>query len=278
MAPEEQNADFVQLYNTSEIDQAAYADGKRYVMTAQEIRFWPKDVATAFLTQRGRYVQVYKAVYIPPSPGEDLVWLANVTGNPFLPETLTKTRFDRQRGFEESFEIPNPKRTAAPLEFEMQAQQIIKEGKYGYKESWSMPPKRIKIPPRTRIPCPRSTAEWLIRRDSQMGEDRAGSLIECRAPSGFEPNESWSLEDTLIYAEMVDSQRNWKKLVPKDGSSEAEKQIAILTGWLFYRLVDERYALVDRQSFEARKAELAAVAATNKETRGKGQAGASASA
>ena len=38
------------------------------------------------------------------------MWIANVTGSPFVPETLTRTRLDRQRGIEESFEVPNPLR------------------------------------------------------------------------------------------------------------------------------------------------------------------------
>lgn len=242
----------VALINSSDIEQRAYLpDGKSISMAPQEIRTWPRDMADVLLAQRGKYIQPYRPLYIPPSPGEAITYIANVTGNPHAPEMLTKKRFDKSRGIEEEFQIPNPIRVAKILEYELQSEQVVQMGQGGSKESYSFPPKRVKVPSTMRLPVPRSVAEWLIRRDAQGDDDSRGSLIECRGPSDFEPNESWPLEDMLLYASMVDKQANWKKFAK--GEDDHEKKLNLYRA-VFNRLVDERFQPVPRMAFEAEKA------------------------
>lgn len=248
----------ITLYNTTDIEQTAYTqDGKRYSMAPHEVRPLPRDIAEAFLMQRSKFVQTYQAVYIPPSPGESVTWIANATGNPFQPDVLKRTKLNRQTGIEDTYEVPNPLRTARPVEFTMNKTQRISESKQGgFKESFSLPPETVKIPPTTRVPVPRSVAEWLLRRDAQMEEGFQRSLVECRGPSDFEPNESWSIEEMLLYAEAMDAKTNWKKHIPKN-AEEHDKKLSLFRA-LFFRLIDESYALVDRTYFQGLLAEQTA--------------------
>ena len=241
--------DLVTLYNTSEVDQHAYMpDGKRYTLTAQEIREVQNDVAQVFLTQRGKFVQPYQAAYIPPRSGETTVWIANKTGNPFQPERLKRSRLNRLTQMEEEYEIPNPLRVARPIEFEMNREQKLSKNRDGVTESFSVPPERVKIPPTVRLPVPMTVAEWLQRRDSQMTEEHQGSIQVCRGPGDFEPNMSWNLDEMLLYAELLDGSAPWKRFVPAKGE-EHDKKLALFKA-LFFRLTDERYEYVDRAYFQ----------------------------
>ena len=246
----------VNLYNTSDTEQQAYMpDGKRVAMAPFEIRPWPREVADVFLAQRGKYIQKYQAMYIPPSPGEAITYIANLTGNPHEPEELTKTQFDRQRGLDMPYTVPNPMRVARPVEYEMQGEQVVKAGEGGVKYTLSTPPKRVKIPPMVRLPVPRSSAEWLIRRDAQCEEGYRGSVVECRGPSDFEPNESWTIDDVLLYMKLMDPRTAWKKFVV--GQDEQEKKLNLYRA-VFPRLVDEKYSTIPKHAFDAAKIQLAA--------------------
>lgn len=268
----------VALYNTTDVEQAAYTpDGKRYTLAPHEVRPLPRDIAEAFLLQRSKFVQTYQAVYIPPSPGESVSWIANATGSPFQPEILKRTKLNRQTGIEDVYEVPNPLRTARPVEFAMNKTQKISDSRQGgFKESFSFPPEMVKIPPTTRVPVPRSIAEWLLRRDAQMEDGFQRSLVECRGPSDFEPNESWPIDEMLLYAEIMDSKTNWKKHIPKNGEDH-DKKLSLYRA-LFFRLIDDTYNLVDRAYFNGLLAERAAAieAAAGVKDAGKSASGAGA--
>lgn len=250
--------DTITLYNTTDIEQTAYTpDGKRYSLAPHEVRPLVRDVAEAFLTQRSKFVQTYQAVYIPPSPGESITWIANATGNPFQPAELVRVRLNRQTGIDEEFKIPNPLFIARPVEMALSKSQTISDSRQGgFKESFSHPPSMVKIPPLTRVPVPRTVAEWLLRRDAQMGDGYQGSLVECRGPSDFEPNESWPLDEMMLYAEAMDGKTSWKKHIPKNGDDH-DKKMAFYKA-LFFRLIDESYALVDKTYFQNLVAEKTA--------------------
>ena len=242
--------DTVNIYNTSEVEQTAFTDdGKRHQLGPYEIRLMPEDIAKAFLSQRGRYVQPYVAVQLPRVAGEDIVWIANATGNPFDPDKIKLKKFDPKTNIEEMYEVENPRKKARPLTREMQSEQKVVRSKHGtFFESLSFPPTKIKIPPFTRHPASRSIAEWLVRRDYQQDDLHKGSLVICRQPSGFEPNDSWSVDEIYTYAEIVDDQTKWRKrfvAIDKDHESRVR-----LLNALFFRLIDERYALPPRDYFE----------------------------
>lgn len=257
----------VELYNHSEVAQHAYLqDGKRFTLTAHEVRPVALDVAEAFLAQRGKFVQVYVPAHIPARVGEATVWIANATGNPFKPERLPRSRVNRLTSQEEFYEIPNPLRVARPVEFDMNKEQKVAKNRDGVNESFSFPPERVKIPPTTRVPVPLTVAEWLLRRDGQMLEENQGSLVQCRAPTDFEPNMSWTLDEMLLYAELMDDATPWKRFIPNKGD-EHDKKLA-LHKVLFFRLIDETYNTLDRAFFQNALLERVTAPATSKGSKG----------
>lgn len=249
---------FVSIQNVTEIPQPAYINDKRITLEAFEVRDVPPEVATAFLAQRPKQVQVYRPVVVPIRHGEPVRWLANMTGNPFQPKTLDKYKMDKKSGMEEKFTVPNPLHTAQLVSREMHVEDAVVQAQQGnFKESVAHLPITVKIPPYTRYPFPMSIAEWMERRDSQMDENSVGKIQACRAPTAFEPNDSWPHAEIIIFAQMVDPQTRWASMY-KIGKGEDEAAAAKneLLHALFFRIVDERFALPPEGAFQAQLAKV----------------------
>ena len=252
------------IYNHTDLDQHAYElGGKRHSLGPFEIRVVPTEVAQLFLAQRGKFVQPYVALALPRVPGEDLVWIANVTGDPFAPATVKVLYFDRDKNMEVEQEVPNPRYKARPITRKMNGQQTIQaaeSGEPGAKESVSHPEITIKLPPFSRHSCSRSIADWLERRDAQQDELMVGSIKIVRAPTDYEPNDSWSQEEMLAYGELIDGTVDWRARwgVPQtgDGFQEEVRKVKIdLLNALFFKVIDERYSLPPREFVKAALAE-----------------------
>ena len=243
----------VTLYHHSNIHQHAYSDGRRHTMQPFEIRVLPPDVAQLFLAQRGQFVQPYVVASIPRIEGEPLVYLANVTGNPFLPEKVKTTYFDRQKNIEVEQEVTNPLRQARPVHRKMQVPQIVRATKDGQgKETFSVPPMLVKLPPFSRHQCSKSTADWLTERDARQDELMVGAIKIVRAPTNYEPNDSWSQEEMLAYGEALDASVAWRTHWPVpatgEGFADESRKVKIdLLNALFFKVIDERYTLPPRE-------------------------------
>lgn len=248
-------AEMVTIQNMTDIAQPAYLNERRVMLNPYEIRDVAADVATAFVTQRPGRVQIYKPVVVPVRAGESVRWLANVTGSPFAPKELVRMKMNQKTNMEEEYRIPNPNVRPVPVTREIQTDQTIQDATQGpFKESISYPPVRVTIPPYTRYPFPVSVAEWMMRRDAQMDENSIGQIMACRAPSAFEPNDSWTHGEILVYARMVDPAVQWGSMFKagKPGNAEDQdvKKMALLHAF-FFRLVDENYALPPEAAFHA---------------------------
>lgn len=244
----------ITIQNITEIPQPAYINERRVILQGYEVRDVSEDVAKAFLSQRPRQVQVYQPVVIPVRHGEAVMWLANVTGNPFLDKKLVRYKLNTKTGQEESYEIPNPLVYPMMVSREMFVDDEISQAPQGnFKESFAHPKMQVKIPPYTRYPFPISIGEWMLRRDSQMDENSVGKIAVCRPPSEFEPNDSWSHGEILVFAQMVDPQYRWANVF-KIGGKKPEEQEAAKTELLhalFFRICDENYALPPEDAFNA---------------------------
>lgn len=243
-------AETITLYNHTEIDQHAYTeDGKRYTLAPYQIQPLPSDIAELFLRQRAKFVQRYAAMSLPTVPGEDEVWMANNTGNPFLPAKIKVKYFDKQTNEEKTTEIDNPLRKAKPLEHVLSSQQMVVDSEQGsFKESRSYPGKPVRVPPYTRFKCSRSISEWLSRRDYQQEDLLKNSLVFCREPSAWEPNETWQLDEIQVFAELLDEQTQWGKFVKNKGD-EREQKLSLLNA-LFFRLIDDRFLAPPKTYYE----------------------------
>jgi hypothetical protein len=69
----------------------------------------PIELAIAFRARRPGHVIEYTPAIVPaPLPGESMVWLANATGNPWLPKKLVEKVV--RKGEEQAIELDNPLR------------------------------------------------------------------------------------------------------------------------------------------------------------------------
>jgi len=239
------------IQNRTEVQQHAYMDtGHRHTLEPYEIREVPEEIAHAFLLQRAPSVQKYDVVILPPAAGERVVWLANMTGNPFAPDTVKVLKQDPKTGFEVAHEFPNQLKSPMPVTREMETSQEIVMGDSG-KESISHPPITITLPPYKRHPFGATIAEWMLRRDAQMDELSVGKIAAVRAPSNFEPNDSWDFRDIVVFAHMVED-LDWIKLfnLKDETEAQAKKSKAVLLQALFFRLCDHRYALPTEPAFK----------------------------
>jgi hypothetical protein len=195
-----------------------------------------------------------------PEPGEDIIWVANMTGNPFVPATVTLKRI--KDGQEIDYVVPNPLRKASPLRQMMGVgQKWQKNIKTGEEECLNLPKIEIVLPAYQRLRVGRQMADWLLRRDGAQERHHVGKIMVCRGPSYFEPNESWDLDDIRLYAEWIDTQ-TFVRNHPEHGDVlgpakfELPNEEAIhdakvdLLHKLFFKLVDQRYGLLTETEFD----------------------------
>lgn len=260
----------ISIQNLTDEMQQIWLDGEAHVLYAREIRPVPDTIADGFLDQRPKFVREYSGVICDiRRPGEPLVWLANVTGNPFLPKIISRIRV--VKGREETFEKVNP--LTIPTVFTQKHGRGTRvEGEQHEAKSYHLGFAIISLPPFTRHPFPYSIAEWLVVRDGRQDEGHVGKIVQCRAPQedGFEPNMTWTLDDMRLYADLVDrgqsivvSDKALMGIGPADTyetNVDVEKAKVALYRMLFFKLVNEKISLPDRTVFARAKAQRDAYA------------------
>ena len=126
-------------------------------------------------------------------------------------------------------------------------------------------PVQIQLRPYERQLVSISFARWFHNRASFQPPHKQGNIRICRGPSEFEPNPTWSLNDMLLYANMVDEGFFTKEKIAHEFGDEKQwegkpdelhNHIVKLWQFLFHRLVDDEYALPSQAAFEKRKADM----------------------
>lgn len=273
--------DPVALRNTSNVEQYIIHNGTRYFIEPKTIRVFDAPIAALFLDKRGTVVRREEPVVgsVQPSVFEERDWIYNTTGNKDLPETI---EIPDPNGKPGRVTIPNPKREGVVIERWLAGgeRRISFKGEI---TSQRMPPNLIRIDPWSRQALPKTTVDWMLRRDAQSDHGLRGAIRRSRAPSEFEPTWKWELDDILLYARMVDG---GCKLTPTEGEvrelfdtaetfKDAQKKLNELVGEnvatgmadisiencktimlrrLFFRLADPVYPLPTQKEFEEMKA------------------------
>jgi hypothetical protein len=227
---------YLTLQNMSSEQQNVFSptDHKRYSLEGHCTGVFTEEISRLFLDQRSRYVRIFTPVKMPePKDGDIKVWIANVTGNPFLPESLTNAKGET---------VPNENRKPITLHHIRRTDQI----KINDKEALNMPPIQVVIPPYTRLQVSKSDAEWLQNRDGNQPNTGVGKLIICRAPHQDEPNETWTYDEVRAFAMLIDDKYiDYVSEFPDkkafSGKEQEEKTKMQLLQLLFFRIVDDRY-------------------------------------
>lgn len=195
---------FVTIESHSGREQRCLHKGRLEILLPYSTRDVMPDLAAAFISQNPGRVREYAGVVVPePRPGQPTAWLANATGNPFAPATIKVMRIRKSEEIE--VEIPNPVATVTVVKRKMSLGMKIQRvpNNQAERESLNLGFKQIVIPPYQRVCVEKDLADWMIRRDLQSGNEGAGRIVICDAPSTFEPNISWPLEELWFYSEIV---------------------------------------------------------------------------
>jgi hypothetical protein len=252
------------IQNLSNVIQKVIYSDKIEIIQPYGMRDVPRALGIYFLEKRPGIVIEYTAAVIPEiGANEKWAWVANVTGNPFLPKKV----YERivRKNEEKVTELDNPLALPTPLSYYMAQSQIVQQAPKdpNSTECLNLPKKLVRIPPYKRIMVGERTAEWMLRRDQQQLRHHVGKVILCEAPSDFEPNESWHLNDIRDYAVYVDSDvfRNdhpefGDVLGPDEQSIGLNDQVMLdtkiqLLHKLFFRIVDPAYAKPSEHEFKA---------------------------
>lgn len=192
------------LKNVTAFDQAVVYKGAKLVIEAGEEVSFPADVAEMFLSECDGLVQEVKAEAIEAQFGlEEPIWIANVTGAPWLQSTITEQRYDRQAKRNVREQIP--RENTEPFVVKRWYDPGMKEyqGQDGGLLGLNLFKRPVVLPPYKRLAVPMEIGRWMLRRDRQQMPTMQGCLIKSRRPSGFEPDESWDLDDMRDYLKFV---------------------------------------------------------------------------
>jgi hypothetical protein len=250
------------VQNITGIEQIVNVGDKQFHLPPYSLRRLPSELANKFLSERGRFVRRHEEVDLPEDLGRPTTWVVNMTGSPFLPETLTQKKLSK--GKWETEVVPNPNREPTVLHFHIDRGQKTLQSDAGttYHNLGAV---EIVLPPGMRKILPAKIAQQLLGRVANLDQDMQDRLILCNPPADFEPNESWSLKEIQTYATLLDKQTFTKEhlLSMLDGKSlkdldpvRLEEVKHVLLSQVRYRLFDPRYTAPSEEVFKATLAEV----------------------
>lgn len=253
------------IRNNLDVDQVIIFRGAQAILPALAEETMDAERAQAFLNKC--YPVVVKTHRepngLPEQTASETVWLANMTGNLDLPEKIKVRVMDSETRRYKEIEAPNPKRDPKPQIREYDAGSWEAKDVIGQPFWYNYPKIPIKLAAFTRKPFTREIATWMLTRDGRMVDGRAGSLIQSRAPTHFEPDMKWSLNDARAYLRCIDPKAELgmdeEQLVKKAQQKKLTKEqtVALLRDTkdtllkrLFFRLADPRFQLPTREEFQ----------------------------
>ena len=252
----------VTLRNNTGVPQSIVFKGRQIILDANSDGAYDEDIAKKFVENRSPLVSVVEEVADTYSDGSEMVWIANFTGNEDLPETVNVKQWASGRW--NHADVPNPKREARVVQRFMDLGMQSYTARDGVFEFNNLAKTRFRLPPYTRRLFPKNLANWSLQRDS-LGDLR-GSIIKSRAPTVFEPDESWSLDDARGYLRLIDPNANvgpseadviqkasQDPEAVRAGDSGVDAYIRgakkVVLRRLFFRVADPRYHLPKREEF-----------------------------
>ena len=234
----------VTLRNNTSINQNIVFQGKQIVLGPNEEADFIKPVADKFVEMRNPLVSVVEedigGVY--DEVRDDIVWIANMTGDPDAPETVKAKMFVNRHW--QMVDIENPKKKSRPLEMKCDQGMRSYTAKDGALEALNLPKKTIKIPPYKRRPLHKNEARWWLNRDAISEPQYRGSSIKSRPPTDFEPDprnvDDWSLDDLRAYLKLMD---------PGAEMGRSEADVVSQAKKAGHRKEDEIYAHIEEEKY-----------------------------
>lgn len=253
------------IRNLSQTPQWVVWKGKQIVIPGGETADVDVEIAKLFMKQHEGLIEEtidIGSVYNVKADRD--VWVANVTGDLDASPTVKVKRSEKGRWYE--VDIPNPLKDPYTVQRVMKGGMKEVIGKSGL-EALNLLPVTIKVPPYKRVKLPPHVAKWFMQRVAMSG---VRDCIKSRAPSAFEPDASWAIDDLRIYLELIDpnvtevqkgpSEKKIRgKLFGTGKGAESNKAKILrehkerLLKRIFRRVFDTKYRLPTKEEFEAVK-------------------------
>lgn len=251
--------------NLTAVDQSVVYKGTQITLRPKEEKPFVKEVADFFLAEAPLYVQEIEAEnfgqpYEAPNDIAD-IWVANMSGDPDAPETVkVKKWHERQWSL---VDVPNPKKDPITVGRDLDLGMTAYTDASDHPAALNLGKKRIAVPPYNRRKLPLAIGEWFLERDGSQFPTMRGVCIKSRAPSTFEPNMQWNLDDMRLYLKLTDasavegpSEAACVRSATK-GNVEPELVLfeakALCMKRLHKRLVDPQYRLPNKKEFDSFK-------------------------
>lgn len=250
------------LKNVTSFDHSIVFKGTKITLESGDEETLPADVADLFLKEHDGLVQEVKVDEVEAQFGiEEPMWIANVTGAPWLKEQTVRDQYYDQRerrSITKEMEMENAKPITVSRQYDPGMQEY--RGQDGGLLALNLFKKTLTIPPFKRLQVPEVMGRWLLKRDRQQARTMQGCLIKSRKPTAFEPDTSWDLDEIRMYL---------KYLNPKEDLGRSQAQIEALSKGdqertntevrnakkelmkkLYYYLVSPSCSLPSRREFE----------------------------
>ena len=214
------------------------------------------DVAAKMLEAYPGAVTLYQEQAFSYAAGEPSVFVANLTGNPFVPDTIEALVDGRVQV------IPHPLARPRTIRRTLARSEVMIDKDRPTEKVLHTPPQIVEVAPYERLCVPESVGQWLVARESIPQLSHAPALALVREPSGFEPNSLWDYENMRSYAMLLDPdfftaarmKHDFPTTQALDKTKVAERKEVLLVH-LFHRLIDSNYGLPPKEAFDTFRAQ-----------------------
>ncbi len=199
------------IRNLTSVKQFAFVAGKQFVLDPEQELRCVDELASEFLSQNPGTVDEVAEELAPGASVQDAnarkatMWLANMTGDPDLPEKI-EVRVKTKDGYKlEVFD--NPYAKAITIRGEMDGGMREETDSQTGLQGLNLGKIPIAIPAYSRREVPYHIGQWLLNRDANgrfVTPPAQGRLVLSRQPSNFEPDMSWELDEMRCYLRMMD--------------------------------------------------------------------------
>lgn len=250
---------FRTLKNDTLIPQSVVYKGMQHVLLAREEKNFANDVAAKFLEICGSAVrdttENMGSIYTIPSEHDKYMWLANMTGDPDLPDKVLADQYDEHSRLQK-VEVDNPIKQFSDLRWEIKGGTELWYGADGVAFQRTLDSKWVGLPAKRRIRVEKDIGFQIMQRNARAMVK--GAVIVSREPAEFEPKMEWELDDIRAYFKLIDptaSVGDNEEFVTKGITDKAKRDQAVLEAKqgllhrLYYRLVNPKYRLPTRAEF-----------------------------
>ena len=247
----------VLIENTTGVDHNCVLAGAMYTIFKFQQKLVPAPLANQFVTDNPGRVKIIHGTAFPEIAGEGVFWMANMTGNPFAPETVSVMQRSHVTGRRERIEVPNKIQNPIALTYKIRLGETWVLGVNDLKDRIPAPLRTVTLMPYRRVPLSETIADRLLQRAATYEADCQGSLVQCAPPGEFEPNDTWPLNDIRVYAQLLDKEGLSDKSVGISHEKSYDKnQTALddakhkLLQWMHFRLCDNNYRPPTREEYD----------------------------